>query len=145
RSEAFTTVHLAQGTPRPRISVVLSSSTEVRTIRDACEVLRRLDYPKYEVIVVDDGSTDDTAAIASQYDVRLIRTPNRGPSSARNTGLAAATGEIVAYLDDDAYPDPHWLTYLAATFLSTSHVGVGGPNIAHDGDGPIAECVARAP
>src|SRR5204862_13896 len=83
-------------------------------------------------------STDDTAAIASQYDVRLIRTPNRGLSSARNTGLAAATGEIVAYLDDDAYPDPHWLTYLAATFLSTSHVGVGRPNIAPAGDGPIA-------
>src|SRR5439155_19857996 len=76
---------------------------------------------------------------------RLIRTPNRGLSSARNTGLVAATGEIVAYLDDDAYPDPHWLTYLAATFLSTSHAGVGGPNVAPAGDGPIAECVARAP
>src|SRR2546422_525322 len=106
---------------------------------------RSLDWPTSEVIVVDDGSTDDTAAIAGQYDVRLIRTPNRGLSSARNTGLAAATGEIVAYLDDDAYPDPHWLTYLAATFLSTAHVGVGGPNIAPAGDGPIAECVARAP
>src|SRR5256886_10764453 len=83
-----------------------------RTIRDSLEGLRRLEYPNYEVILVDDGSTDDTAAIAGQYDVRLIRTPNRGLSSARNAGLAAATGEIVAYLDDDAYPDPHWLTYL---------------------------------
>src|SRR5207247_2347786 len=40
---------------------------------------------------------------------------------------------------------PHWLTYLAATFLSTDHVGVGGPNIPPDGDGPIAECIANAP
>ena len=143
--EAFAEVPFAPSIPWPRISVVVCSCNGVRTIRDACEGLRRLDYPNYEVIVVDDGSTDDTAAIASQYDVRLIRTPNRGLSSARNTGLAAATGEIVAYLDDDAYPDPHWLTYLAATFLSTSHVGVGGPNIAPAGDGPIAECVARAP
>ncbi|PYP10549.1 MAG: glycosyl transferase [Gemmatimonadetes bacterium] len=142
---AFAEAPFAPSLPWPRISVVVCSCNGGRTIRDACEGLRRLDYPNYEVIVVDDGSTDGTAAIASEYDVRLIRTPNRGLSSARNTGLAAATGEIVAYLDDDAYPDPHWLTYLAATFLSTSHVGVGGPNIAPAGDGPIAECVARAP
>src|SRR6266704_2014322 len=143
--EAFAETPFAPSIPWPRISVVVCSCNGARTIRDACEGLRRLEYPNYEVIVVDDGSTDDTAAIASQYDVRLIWTPNRGLSSARNTGLAAATGEIVAYLDDDAYPDPHWLTYLAATFLSTSHVGVGGPNVAPAGDGPIAECVARAP
>src|SRR5256886_1676279 len=143
--DAFAEAPFAPTLPWPRISVVVCSCNGGRTIRDACEGLRRLDYPNYEVIVVDDGSNDDTAAIAGQYDVRLIRTPNRGLSSARNTGLAAATGEIVAYLDDDAYPDPHWLTYLAATFLSTSHVGVGGPNIAPAGDGPIAECVARAP
>src|SRR5438445_808152 len=143
--EAFAEAPFAPSLPWPRISVVVCSCNGGRTIRDACEGLRRLDYPNYEVILVDDGSTDDTAAIAGQYDVRLIRTPNRGLSSARNAGLAAATGEIVAYLDDDAYPDPHWLTYLAATFLSTSHVGVGGPNIAPAGDGPIAESVARAP
>ena len=143
--EAFAEAPFAPSIPWPRISVVVCSHNGARTIRDSLEGLRRLAYPNYDVVVVDDGSTDDTAAIAAQYDVRLIRTPNRGLSSARNTGLAAATGEIVAYLDDDAYPDPHWLTYLAATFLSTSHVGVGGPNIAPAGDGPIAECVARAP
>src|SRR5256885_101342 len=107
--EAFAEAPFAPSLPWPRISVVVCSCNVGRTIRDACEGLRRLDYPNYEVIVVDDGSTDGTAAIASEYDVRLIRTPNRGLSSARNTGLAAATGEIVAYLDDDAYPDPHWL------------------------------------
>ncbi|HMH82891.1 MAG TPA: glycosyltransferase [Gemmatimonadales bacterium] len=143
--EAFAEAPFAPSLPWPRISVVVCSYNGGRTIRDTCEALRRLDYPDYETIVVDDGSTDDMAAIARTYDVRVIRTPNRGLSSARNTGLAAATGEIVAYLDDDAYPDPHWLTYLAATFLSTSHAGVGGPNIAPAGDGPIAECVARAP
>jgi hypothetical protein len=59
--------------------------------------------------------------------------------------MHAATGEITAYIDDDAYPDPHWLTYLAWTFLSTDYVGIGGPNIAPPGDGPTADCVANAP
>ncbi|HZD56575.1 MAG TPA: glycosyltransferase, partial [Anaerolineales bacterium] len=57
----------------------------------------------------------------------------------------AATGEIVAYIDDDAYPDPHWLNYLVTTFLTTRHAGVGGPNLSPSGDGPIAECVAHSP
>ena len=52
---------------------------------------------EYEVIVVDDGSTDSSAEIARGHDVRLIRTDNRGLSAARNGGLAAAAGEIVAY------------------------------------------------
>ena len=75
----------------------------------------------------------------------MISIPNGGLSNARNVGMRAAKGEIVAYIDDDAVPDPQWLTYLAATFLSTDHVGVGGPNIPPADDGPIAECVANAP
>jgi len=66
-------------------------------------------------------------------------------SSARNTGMLAATGEIVAYIDDDAYPDAHWLQYLAHAFTTTDHAGVGGPNIPPKGDGVIAESVANAP
>jgi GT2 family glycosyltransferase len=114
-------------------------------IRDCLEGLSRLDYPDFEAIVVDDGSTDRTADIVGKYDVRLIRTENRGLSSARNTGLEAARGEIVAYLDDDAYPDPHWLRYLAWAFRTSDHAGIGGPNIPPPGDGPIADCVANAP
>jgi len=143
--EAFAEVPFSANLPWPRISVVVCTYNGARTIRDCLDGLEQLAYPDYEVIVVDDGSTDSTAAIACQYDYRLIRTENRGLSNARNTGLKAATGEIVAYIDDDAYPDPHWLPYLAANFLSTSHAAVGGPNLAPPGDGPIAECIARAP
>jgi GT2 family glycosyltransferase len=129
----------------PRISVVVCSYNGSRTIRDTLDGMMRLEYLDVEIIVVDDGSTDTTPQIASEYPVKLITTENRGLSSARNTGWQEASGEIVAYIDDDAYPDPHWLHYLAYTFMTTDFVGVGGPNIAPPGDGPIAECVANAP
>ncbi len=143
--EAFDDAPFSRRLRWPRVSVVVCSHNGARTIGGCLEGLARLDYPDYEVIVVDDGSRDGTAAIAERYADVVIRTPNRGLSHARNEGLAATRGEIVAYIDDDAFPDPHWLQYLAATFISTSHAAVGGPNLAPPGDGPIAECVARAP
>jgi GT2 family glycosyltransferase len=141
----FAETPFQDGIPWPRISVVVCTHNGGRTIAQCLDGLFATEYPEFEVVVVDDGSTDSTAEIAARYPVRLIRTPNRGLSSARNTGLAAATGEIVAYIDDDAYPDPHWLSYLAMTFLDTPHAGVGGPNISPPGDGTIAECVAHSP
>ncbi len=142
--KAYAEVPIA-GRPFPRVSVVVCSYNGAETIHDTLQALAKLDYPSYEVIVVDDGSTDDTARIARGYDVELISTENRGLSAARNTGWRAATGEIVAYIDDDAYPDPHWLTYLALGFLDSEHCGVGGPNIAPPDDGLFAECVASSP
>jgi GT2 family glycosyltransferase len=144
-SAVYASVPFPANVPWPGVSVVVCSYNGARTIRDTLEGMRALDYPNFEVIVVNDGSTDATPHIASEYDVRLISTENRGLSSARNTGWQAATGEIVAYIDDDAYPDPHWLKYLAYAFITTDHVGIGGPNIAPPGDGPIADCVANAP
>src|SRR5260221_1473413 len=143
--EAYSAVPFPPGLSYPRISVIVCSYKGQRTLHDCLGGLLQLDYPTFEVIVVDDGSTDQTATIASEYGFNVIRTENRGLSQARNTGLAAATGEIVAYIDDDARPDRHWLTYLAATFLTTTHAGVGGPNLAPPGDGLIADCVANAP
>jgi GT2 family glycosyltransferase len=142
---AFADVPVPADLAWPRISVVVCSRNGGRTIRDCCEGLARLVYPDYEVIVVDDGSTDETAEIARSCGLRVISTENRGLGAARTLGLEMATGEIVAYLDDDACPDPHWLTYLATTFMTTEHAGVGGPNIAVPEDGAIAECVANAP
>lgn len=129
----------------PRISVVVCVYNGERTLHDCCEGLRALDYPNYEVIIVDDGSKDNTAAISAEYGFRLIRTPNQGLSRARNVGLEAATGEIIAYTDGDARPDPHWLMYLANAFENSSHVGIGGWNIAPVDDGSMAQCVAHAP
>lgn len=143
--DAFGQVPFPHDLPWPRISVVVCTYNGSRTIADCLDGLAALDYPDYEVIVVDDGSKDATAQIAGEYDVRLIRTENRGLGNARNTGLEHATGEIVAYTDDDTRPDPHWLTYLAVTFMTTDHVGVGGSNIAPPGDGFYADCISNSP
>ena len=136
-------------TPRrarwPRVSVVVCVYNGEKTLADCLEGTARLDYPDFEVIVVDDGSTDQSARIASGFDVRLIRTENRGLSRARNAGIQAATGEIVAFLDADARPDPDWLAHLALTFRAHDVAGVGGPNVAPVGEGMVAECVGNAP
>jgi ABC-type multidrug transport system fused ATPase/permease subunit/GT2 family glycosyltransferase len=143
--KSFEGVPFPGGVKWPSISVVVCSHNGARTLRDCCEGLLELKYDLFEVIVVDDGSSDATAGIAEEYGFRAIRTPWRGLSSARNTGLEAAQGEIVAYIDDDARPDPHWLHYLAHTFLSTDYVGVGGPNIVPSQSGPIPWCVENSP
>jgi GT2 family glycosyltransferase len=142
---AFAEVPFPSDRRWPLVSVVVCIYNGEGTIRDCCEGLLQLDYPNYEVIIVDDGSTDSTAQIAAEYGFRLIRTANHGLSQARNTGLDAAAGEIIAYTDGDARPDRDWLTYLAAAFAATTHVGIGGWNIAPGGDGWIADCVANAP
>jgi GT2 family glycosyltransferase len=145
-ADAFAGMPMRSGQGWPSVSVVVCSCNGARTLRDCLEGLSELEYPDYEVIVVNDGSTDHTSAIAEEFpQFRLVNTKNRGLSCARNTGLSAARGEIVAYVDDDARPDRHWLTYLAHTFRTSSHAGVGGPNIAPPEDGPIADCVANAP
>ncbi len=142
--EAFRAAPHASGTDWPRVSVVVCSYNGAATIRDCCQGLLALDYPEYEVIVVDDGSADGTAAIASEYGFRVFSTENRGLSSARNTGWQVATGEIVAYIDDDASPDPHWLKYLATAFRQGGYAAVGGPNIPPLDSCPTAACVAHA-
>lgn len=94
----------------PSISVLVCTYNGSKTIRETLEALREVEYPNYEVVVVNDGSKDDTPKILADYpQFTVITTENRGLSNARNTAYENATGEIVAYIDDDAYPDPHWL------------------------------------
>jgi GT2 family glycosyltransferase len=143
--DAFRSTPFPPGLSWPRVSVVVCTHNGSATLRECLEGLDEVDYPAYEVIVVDDGSTDSSAAIASEYDCRVITTENRGLSSARNTGLAVAWGEIVAYVDDDTKPDRDWLKYLVRSFMTSSHAGIGGPNLAFAEDGLIARCVANAP
>jgi GT2 family glycosyltransferase len=131
--------------PVPRVSVLVCTCNGAATLPETCAALSRLVYPDVEVIVVDDGSTDDSAAIALAYGFSVISTENRGLSSARNTALDAATGEIVAYLDDDAMPEQQWLLHLVEGFQREGFAAVGGPNLPVPGDGLVADAVAMGP
>lgn len=79
-----------------------------------------------EVIVVDDGSTDGTPAIAREQDVQVISQPNLGPAAARNAGARAARGEILAFTDADCEPAPDWLAQISAPFQDPAVIGVKG-------------------
>jgi O-antigen biosynthesis protein len=133
------------GSQWPRVSVAVCTYNGRRTIRDCLDGLARLAYPNVEVIVIDDGSTDGTADIVRDYGVCLIQTENLGLSIARNRALEEAEGEIIAYLDDDAYPDPQWLHYLVQKFQTTDFMAVGGPNLAPLNEGHVAQAIANAP
>jgi O-antigen biosynthesis protein len=129
----------------PLVSVVICTYNGAATLPECLEGVRALDYPRVETIVVDDGSTDESAAISHSFGARVISTENQGLSAARNSGLLEARGQIVAYLDDDARPDPAWLTYLVRAFATTRHAAIGGPNIPPPDDTGVAACVANAP
>ena len=130
----------------PLVSVVICAYNAERTMRACLESLRQLDYPNYEVIIVDDGSRDRTAEIAAAFpEFRLIRQPNKGLSMARNAGMYAARGEIVAYTDSDCVVDPHWLSLMVRAMVEHRVDGCGGPNYAPHEEGRLEACVAASP
>lgn len=101
-----------------RISVVIPAYNAAGTIGAAIESCLRQTLPPYQVIVVDDGSTDSTSEIAIQYKGVFVITSdkNSGPSAARNIGIGAATGDIVAFLDSDDIWLPEKLSVLHKLF-----------------------------
>ena len=130
----------------PMVSAVICAYNAADTLDDCLTSLERLTYPDYEIVLVNDGSRDRTSEIAHSHPrVRVIDIPNRGLSAARNVGLAAARGGIVAYTDADTRVDRDWLTFLVQPFLVSNVVGSGGPNVVPPDDSPIAQCIARAP
>jgi GT2 family glycosyltransferase len=110
----------------PLISVVIATRERPETLARALGSAVALDYPRFEVIVVDnDPATDATEALVRERfagKVEYVREPVRGLAGAHNRGAAAAHGEIVAFTDDDVLIDPGWLTALAAAFASEPDV-----------------------
>ena len=130
----------------PRVSVVVCAYNAERTMEACLASLEKLNYPDYEVIVVNDGSTDRTLEISERFPYcRIISQPNKGLSVARNVGADAAGGEIVAYTDSDCVADPDWLTYLVAKMETAQLMACGGPNFPPPEDSLVPAAVAVSP
>jgi glycosyltransferase involved in cell wall biosynthesis len=111
------------------VSVVVPARNAAKTIHETLHSISRQTYRALEVIVVDDGSTDETAAIAQRHSLddprfRVISRPNGGVASARNEGIRASTGEFVAFIDADDLWHPTKIGKQMEALLS------GGPEMA---------------
>jgi mycofactocin glycosyltransferase len=120
----------ALGPQQLSVSVVIPVRDRAEELRKCLESLRRLDYPQdaLEIIVVDDGSLDDSALVAKEFGARVVASggSGRGPAAARNCGVSAATGDILAFIDSDCTASPQWLTELLPGFAEADVAAIGG-------------------
>jgi glycosyltransferase involved in cell wall biosynthesis len=112
---------------KPYVTVVIPAYNEEEFVADCLESVIATHYPRLEIILVDDKSTDKTVEVASKYPVKILARERRGgAAAARNDGLQAAQGEIVAFLDADCTVDPSWLNTLMTDYADEKVAGVGG-------------------
>jgi glycosyltransferase involved in cell wall biosynthesis len=112
----------------PSFSVVVPVRNGEATIGTCVESLLAQRYPadRYEIIVVDNASTDDTARGVASYPVTLLRCETPGPSPARNTGVRHSHAEVIAFTDADCVADAGWLAGLAPAFADDAVGAAGG-------------------
>jgi glycosyltransferase involved in cell wall biosynthesis len=107
----------------PLVTVIVASHNGERFLREALESLFAQDFESFEVVFVDDGSTDWTGEIAKAFPLRYVHQQNKGLPAARNAGLATAEGELIAFLDDDDLLPPTKLGIQSRYLLD--HPGTG--------------------
>jgi O-antigen biosynthesis protein len=127
------------------VSVVIPFFQSEATLAECLAALSSQTFAKdrYEVIAVDDGSTDSGATIAKRAGVRLVQQPNRGAPAARNAGIAAAKGKWVAFTDADCIASRGWLRALLAAVENAGEeiFGAAGPILAHPSNASAARFV----
>ncbi len=112
-----------------RVSVIIPAYNAAVTLEPCLAALLAQSYPRdgYEIIVADDGSTDNTADLAARFsEVRLIRSEHHGAAAARNRGARAASGELLLFTDADCEPTARWIETLCAAFTDPRVVGAKG-------------------
>lgn len=110
-----------------RVSIIVAAYNAEKTIGLCLAALLDQSFPdsQYEVIVVDDGSTDDTPTIVQGFEVSLFRQKNQGPGVARNLGAKEAAGEIILFTDSDCEPDHHWVEEMYRAFENEAENIIG--------------------
>ena len=123
----------------PLVSVVIACPSSSWMLDECLGALAGQSYGKWECLVLPDGP------IAAPADprVRVLPTGKVRPAEKRNLGIREAKGEIVAFIDDDAYPDAHWLEYAVKNFGDAGIGAVGGPAVTPPGDGFLARVGGR--
>jgi glycogen synthase len=110
-----------------RASAVINTYNRAKSLRNTLRGLQQQTHDEFEVIVVRGPCTDDTDTVLSEFPgVRVAECPEVNISKSRNAGIIAATGEVVAFIDDDAIPEPNWLRDLLAPYTSSKVGGSGG-------------------
>jgi glycosyltransferase involved in cell wall biosynthesis len=114
--------------PEHSVSIVIPVLNGAESIGDTLTTLKNQSGApcNTQIIVVDNGSTDGTLDVVQRFDARVLTEAKRGPSAARNRGLAEARGEIVVFLDADTLPTRRWLKELIAPFAEQDVMLVGG-------------------
>ncbi len=111
------------------ISVVICAYNEEKRIGKSIEAIQEQDFPKedFEIVVVNNASTDQTAELAKSYGVRVVYEKEKGIAHARQKGSEEARGEIIAFTDADTHVPNHWLKTIAQAFQKDEKlVGFGG-------------------
>jgi glycosyltransferase involved in cell wall biosynthesis len=117
----------------PSVSVIIPVYNGAHTVAACLESVLNQTYPSeaYEVIVVENGSTDSTSTIVQRYPVQLLHSEERGPAAARNLGITKSEADIVAFTDADCIADPEWLSELVGPYADPQIGGVGGAILAY--------------
>lgn len=124
---------------RYEVSIVIPAYNSEATLPQCLEALEQQTYPPLEIIVVDDGSTDKTVELAQPKAVVLHNTNNKGAGGARNTGAAAARGDIIAFTDSDCVPPSQWLEKIVRVFDQDNVAAVAGGYSCHIGKSLIGK------
>lgn len=121
----------------PKLSVIVPIFNSERYVERVCKSLMNIDYPDYELIFVDGGSTDRTLDKLKNYAVKLVHAPGSNVAEARNLGIASSMGNLVAFTDHDCTVDREWAKHLAYNILSDPLVGGAGGSIYIVDDGTV--------